>query len=445
MLRSTRPLLAGSTRAVARQRITTTPSRQAQRHAAYFTSPPSPRIAASLPIASRILPVTHKTAYATKPPGQMQSGRDPEEEKKWAEQKLKPHPESVSSESSVRHLLETGKEKPRSEATPVAEGIKHDLGLVKETFALNTVPKESYVLGLAGTIPYLATSASTLYLSWALNTDWPTSSSFLNGILMDHDSARYWLGVIEPIQLGYGAVIISFLGAIHWGLEYAEKTPSYDRTRFRYGLGLLASVVAWPTLFIPWQFGLTSQFAAFVGLYFADSRAAVRGWVPSWYASYRFVLTAIVGLAIMLSLIGRMKIGPDAPRLTGLSEKFHATNGEEEYSDKWAKAEEEEKVKRKKAKQEEEKRKTKEEAEQKKKEEAEKKKKKTGGKDDKVAKEGEGDNAGEGKDEGKEEKSDGKDGSSNEDKADDKKKDEADGKKKDAAGDDKKDGGGDEK
>lgn len=181
--------------------------------------------------------------------------------------------------------------------------------------------------------------------------------------------------------MGYGAVIISFLGAIHWGLEYAEKKPSYPRTQFRYGLGVLASIIAWPTLFLSWQFALTGQFAAFVGLYFADSRATVRGWAPYWYGTYRFVLTAIVGAAIMISLIGRAKIGDTAPRLSGLSEKFHETHGEEAYTDEWAKKEEparkefqKKKAEEKKRKEEEEKQAKKEEAKKQKEEEAQKKK-----------------------------------------------------------------------
>lgn len=216
-------------------------------------------------------------------------------------------------------------------------------------------------MGLAGTLPYLATSISTVYLSWNLNVEWPTTSNFLNNILMSHDTAHHLLSVIEPIQLGYGAIIISFLGAVHWGMEYAEKVPDAARTRFRYGLGVLASVVAWPTLFMPVDFALTAQFAAFMGLYFADSRATVRAWAPSWYGSYRFVLTAVVGAAIFISLIGRMKVGDAKPRLTGLDEKMHdRSGGEQDYTKKWQDLEKEEKEKIEKEK---------EEAENKKKEE----------------------------------------------------------------------------
>lgn len=78
------------------------------------------------------------------------------------------------------------------------------------------VPREPFALGLAGTIPYLFTSMSTVYLSWDLNTEWPSSSAFLNHFHMNHDDAQSLLSLLEPVQLGYGAIIISFLGAVHW-------------------------------------------------------------------------------------------------------------------------------------------------------------------------------------------------------------------------------------
>jgi hypothetical protein len=38
---------------------------------------------------------------------------------------------------------------------------------------------------------------------------------------LDPATAQHWLEVLQPIQIGYGAVLLSFLGAIHWGLEFA--------------------------------------------------------------------------------------------------------------------------------------------------------------------------------------------------------------------------------
>lgn len=256
---------------------------------------------------------------------------------------------------------------------------------------------------MAGTLPYLGTSLSTVFLAWDLNKPIPTGNSFYDAIMIDHETAKYLLSVIEPLQLGYGAVIISFLGAIHWGLEYAEKQPLRERTRFRYGMGLAASIVAWPTLMLPVEYALTSQFMAFVALYFADSRAATKGWAPRWYGSYRFLLTAMVGFAIFISLIGRAKIKQgDAITAKGLSDNF-ARSGIADHDTNWEKLEAEEKARRRKQQEEEEKKAK--EAEKKKKEEEKKGKKKGGEGGDKAKKRDDNNKASEEGDKKNEEKS----------------------------------------
>ncbi len=73
-------------------------------------------------------------------------------------------------------------------------------------------------------------------------------------------------------------------------------------------IGVIAPAVAWPTIYMPIEYALITQFAAFTFLYFVDARATVRGWAPPWYATYRFVLTFIVGASIVISLIGRGRI-----------------------------------------------------------------------------------------------------------------------------------------
>ncbi|KAI1174232.1 hypothetical protein F4777DRAFT_393696 [Nemania sp. FL0916] len=275
--------------------------------------------------------------------------------------------ESSSNESSIPNL-----------ASGTADSMAHDLKIIQETFSLAGAPKEPYWLGLAGTLPYLGTSISTVYLAWVLNTPWPAASTVANNFLISQETATQMMSLLEPIQLGYGAVIISFLGAIHWGLEYAEKVPDAARTRFRYTTGVMAPIVAWPTLLLPVEFALTAQFAALVAMYFADARAVVRGWAPAWYSTYRFALTAMVGVAVVISLIGRAKVGSAKPRLTGLGDKFHEHHGEEPFTEKWHDREEKDKVEMKK--------KEEEEAKKKEEEEKEKKKKEKKGKTDKKAK-----------------------------------------------------------
>ncbi|KAK3313029.1 hypothetical protein B0H66DRAFT_384189 [Apodospora peruviana] len=355
MMRGARPLLSSAQRLGLANRAS--PGRMPILSLrASFKPTPSPIIATLM----------LRTQFSSKVPLQPNK-RDAEFEKKIAEKTLEVDPAHVSTDSSIRPILEQG-QAPKGAKVDVGQGLKDDVETVKETFALRTVPRESYVLGLAGTLPYLGTSLSTVFLAWNLQTEWPSQSNILNSIVLSHDQAAHWLHLLEPIQVGYGAVIISFLGAIHWGLEYAEKAPSHSRTRFRYSMGVVAPMLAWPSVFMPVEWALITQFFAFTGLYLADSRATVRGWTPPWYGTYRFVLTAIVGAAIFISLVGRAKVGQGATHLSApeIRERLGKDGHDKEEFHDWAREEEEEKERIKKAKEEEEKRRKKAEKEKKK-------------------------------------------------------------------------------
>lgn len=116
--------------------------------------------------------------------------------------------------------------------------------------------------------------------------------------------------------------IISFLGAIHWGLEWAGYGGYQEYNR--YAIGIVATAVAWPTLLLSAEVGLITQFLAFTFLYYADARAARAGWAPSWYGTYRFVLTFVVGASIVASLIGRGQIADLITHPPGPADRMHA-------------------------------------------------------------------------------------------------------------------------
>ena len=82
--------------------------------------------------------------------------------------------------------------------------------------------------------------------------------------------------------------------------------------------------IAWPTLLMPVEYALISQFAAFTMLYYVDVRATYRGWTPPWYAIYRFVLTFIVGVSIVASLVGRGEVSSQLKRQPGAADKITA-------------------------------------------------------------------------------------------------------------------------
>lgn len=236
-------------------------------------------------------------------------------EEDLAKQTLKPMPEAVSASSSTRAVTgETTSE--HEDDVDMMEGIRADFKTIKETFTLKDVPRQALYVGLAGVVPYLATSLTTVYLSF----DIQYAANHGQGFLLSGETAEALLHIIEPIQLGYGASIISFLGAIHWGLEWAGfgGYKGYPR----YSMGIVATAVAWPTLLLPAEVGLIAQFLAFTFLYYNDARAAAHGWAPNWYGTYRFVLTFIVGASIVASLIGRGQIADLVTRPPGPADRM---------------------------------------------------------------------------------------------------------------------------
>ncbi|KAJ5169478.1 Protein of unknown function DUF3429 [Penicillium coprophilum] len=200
----------------------------------------------------------------------------------------------------------------------VMAGMKSEAKVIKETFSLTGVPKEALYLGMAGVVPYLATSLQTVFLSYEINR----AAALGDGLVFSGQTAELMLHMIEPIQVGYGAVILSFLGAIHWGLEWAGYGGKFGYRR--YAAGVIAPAVAWPTLMFPVEYALISQFLAFTFLYYNDARAAAAGRAPHWYGMYRFVLTFVVGASIVATLIGREQIQQTITTEHSINDKFRA-------------------------------------------------------------------------------------------------------------------------
>ncbi|WPH02226.1 Hypothetical protein R9X50_00508200 [Acrodontium crateriforme] len=219
-----------------------------------------------------------------------------------AKEKLEATPDLVSTTSSTHPIRSEIGQNAQEHDTDMMAGVRSDMQTIRDTFSLQDVPKEAYYVGMAGVIPYLATSLSTVYCAWEINHAHEVGT----GLLMSEKTAEALLHVIEPLQVGYGAVIVSFLGAIHWGLEWAGFGGRQGYPR--YAIGIISTAVAWPTILMPVEYALITQFLVFNFLYYADSRATKRGWTPQWYGVYRFVLTFIVGSAIVASLVGRGQI-----------------------------------------------------------------------------------------------------------------------------------------
>jgi hypothetical protein len=139
----------------------------------------------------------------------------------------------------------------------------------------NTLPAPARLLGPAGLIPFAGLAVGALAgLPWA-----------------------------APALAAYGATILAFLGAVHWGL--ALHAPSGERWADwgRIGLGVLPALVAWVALLLPLGAGLGSLAAAILATAAGETAAAKAGLVPPAYLRLRWGLSAGAALCLLIGLV----------------------------------------------------------------------------------------------------------------------------------------------
>ncbi len=129
---------------------------------------------------------------------------------------------------------------------------------------LSAVPAPARWLGLAGLIPFLACAIAV----WS-GVGWIQAEG---------------LG----LQLGYAAVIVTFLGGVHWGRALAPGAgPGWPGLIW----SVTPSLIAWLALRMYPTSGLLVLMAAFVLAFWIDRRAVKIGLFPEWYLALRQVLT----------------------------------------------------------------------------------------------------------------------------------------------------------
>jgi len=169
----------------------------------------------------------------------------------------------------------------------------------------SSVPKSAMVFGLAGTLPYVGTTAFTLYA--ARQAGLAASGLYT---AMQPAASLALLHTCMEWQITYGAVMLSFLGALHWGMEFAEYGGRKGYARLT--VGTLPVIYAWSTLLLDPSMALIAQWIGFTGLWAADMQATAVGWTPKWYSQYRFYLTLLIGSCIVFTLGGSNFLGPVA-------------------------------------------------------------------------------------------------------------------------------------
>jgi hypothetical protein len=97
----------------------------------------------------------------------------------------------------------------------------------------------------------------------------------------------------------YGAVIVSFLGGIHWGLAFRHREPPARLLVW----GVVPSIVAWLAAMMPPSAGLVILGAMLAACYAVDRRLYAEEGVAHWL-TLRFRLSAVASLCCFIGAAG---------------------------------------------------------------------------------------------------------------------------------------------
>ena len=139
------------------------------------------------------------------------------------------------------------------------------------------IPPAALWLGAAGAIPFVGLASA---------------APLLQGSQLD---------LAATALAGYGAVILSFLGGVHWGLAIAGfgAGPSLPRLT----VSVIPSLVAWAALLMPTTIGLVVLAGAFGLMLLVDLRASRGALMPGWYPRLRWPLSIAAAASLLLGAV----------------------------------------------------------------------------------------------------------------------------------------------
>ncbi|MGE0717798.1 MAG: DUF3429 domain-containing protein [Alphaproteobacteria bacterium] len=149
--------------------------------------------------------------------------------------------------------------------------------MAKATFG--DAPLPARILGMAGLLPFIGGALG----AWTL----PAEQA----------------GLAIPLQFFYASAVLSFLGAIHWGLAAAGYGGRAGAVR--WVLAVLPCLAGWVLTAIdiePLYMGAALT-AAFPIVLAGDAVADRRGLAPAWHLALRIPLTLVATAALAASTL----------------------------------------------------------------------------------------------------------------------------------------------
>lgn len=172
------------------------------------------------------------------------------------------------------------------------DGGSTALTLLRDLKHVKSSPMPALVLGVSGLIPFIAAPA---YMAM--------SGSFIASLAYS--------------QVAYGAVALSFVGAVRWGMALSENgivRPNW----FNLGYSVTPCLVAWVALMLPMTLSLMTLIFGLGGATYMD--ITMFGY-PSWFKALRFLLSFVAILSLWTMLVFKFILSDSNRKQTKIETK----------------------------------------------------------------------------------------------------------------------------
>lgn len=140
------------------------------------------------------------------------------------------------------------------------------------------IPPIVSCLGYGGLLPFVALAAATWF---------------------DSNHSSLWRAAL----LAYGAVILSFVGALHWGFAMSQSDMTTNRRTRSFVWSVVPSLLAWIALLVVSKYAVVLLAAGFLIHFWQDRRLVQLVNLPDWYLPLRLKLTLVACVSLFSSYL----------------------------------------------------------------------------------------------------------------------------------------------
>ena len=136
------------------------------------------------------------------------------------------------------------------------------------------LPRTVAWLGYGGLLPFLALTPASL---------------------LDHHHGAVWSDALYA----YGAIILSFIGALHWGLAMSLPELTERQRSACFAWSVVPALIAWPAVLFSPPLAAPLLVFGFIAHYLQDRRLASQATLPGWYLPLRLRLTSVAVVCLI--------------------------------------------------------------------------------------------------------------------------------------------------